>query len=81
MNKNSFTLNDKKRERYISALLILHNINQAELARKLGVSKALVSVVVSGRRKGVKKQGKRVKQAVADALGMKIEDLWPNRAA
>ena len=76
-----FTKQDKRKERYVRALLFLHGIRQDELAKKLGVSGPLVSQVINGRRNGVKKKGLRIRQAVAEALGMKVEDLWPKRAA
>lgn len=69
------------RKKYVSALLILHGVNQTELAKKIGVSQPLMSSVVTGRRRGVKKKGKAIRQAVADTLGMRIEDLWPEKAA
>lgn len=84
MKAITFAKADKKRERYISALLVLHNIGQAELARKIGVSKPFFSQVVTGKRGGTKKKGPlvaRIRQAVADALGAKVEDLWPDKAA
>lgn len=56
----------------IKAALILAGVKQSRLADSLGVSRALVSLVVSG-----KKKSSRVRQAIARALGLKVEDLWP----
>lgn len=81
MKKINITKSDKEKRRYISALLILHGINQTELAKRIGVSQPLVSSVVTGRRRGVKKKGKAIRQAVAESLGMKVEDLWPDNKA
>jgi transcriptional regulator with XRE-family HTH domain len=69
---------NQKNGRYIRALLVLHNINQSELARNIGISQTLVNAVITGRRRGVKRKGRVVRQAVADALGLKIEELWPD---
>jgi len=81
MKTKYFAKEGQKKERYVKALLILHGIRQDELAAKLGVSGPLMSQVVNGRRKGVKKKGRLIRQGVADALGMKVEDLWPKKAA
>ncbi|HPL64824.1 MAG TPA: helix-turn-helix transcriptional regulator [Syntrophales bacterium] len=82
MKDDPFTQQNKKRKRYISALLVLHNISQAELARRIGVSKGFFSLVVTGRRGGTRKKGplvNKVRQAVADALGMTVAELWPEK--
>ena len=63
------------------ALLVLHAIDRAELASKIGVSQAFLSMIINGRRMGAKEKGKRARQVIADALGMKVEELWPKRAA
>lgn len=84
MNAITISKVGKKRERYISALLVLHNIGQAELARQIGVSQPMFSLVVTGKRGGTRRRSQvvaRVRQAVADALGMKVEDLWPDNKA
>ena len=47
-----------KKDRYVSALLVLHGIRQAELARKLGVSTPFFSLVVQGKRGGTRKIGR-----------------------
>ncbi|MRR15670.1 MAG: XRE family transcriptional regulator [Deltaproteobacteria bacterium] len=84
MNANQLTKINKKGPRYISALLLIHGIRQDEIADKVGVSKPLVSQVVTRKRGGTKKHGPKVRlvrQAVADALGMTVDDLWPDKAA
>lgn len=81
MNKLINTKTDKNKRRYINALLVLHEINQSELARQIGVSQALMNAVVTGRRRGVKKKGRLVREAVAQALGVNVEELWPDKAA
>jgi len=85
MNANQFTKANKKGARYISALLLIHGIRQDEIADKIGVSKPLVSQVVTRKRGGTKKHGPKIRlirKAVAEALGMQVEELWPdNRAA
>lgn len=81
MNANHLTRDDKKNKYYIKALLTLHGINLAEISRQLNVSLAFVSQVVSGERKGVKRSGMLVRQAVADAVGKNVDELWPKKAA
>jgi len=81
MKTKHFAKKDENKERYVKALLILHGIRQDELAEKIGVSGPLMSQVINGRRKGVKRKGRLIRQGVADALGMKVEDIFPKRAA
>jgi predicted transcriptional regulator len=84
MKANQITKINKKGARYISALLLIHGIRQDKIADNLGVSKPLVSQVVTNKRGGTKKHGPKitlVRKAIADALGTTIEDLWPKKAA
>lgn len=81
MNGLNITKTGKQKKRYVSALLVLHDINQSELARQIGVSQALMNSVVTGSRRGVKKKGRLVREAVAQALGVTVEALWPDKAA
>jgi len=81
MNAMNISLRDKKRGRYVSGLLIQFGITQAELAEKTGLSQSFLSNIINGRRMGAKEKGKRARQVIADALGMKVEELWPKRAA
>ena len=81
MNKIKITKTGTEKGRYVSALLVLHGINQTELAEKIGVSQPLMNAVVTGRRRGVKKKGRIVREAVAQALGVNVDELWPNKAA
>jgi transcriptional regulator with XRE-family HTH domain len=59
--------------RKIRALMALSGITQADIRRNLGVTPAAISLVVSG-----KKNSKRVKRAIAQALGVTVEELWPS---
>lgn len=84
MKAKQITKINKKGARYISALLLIHGIRQDEIAQKLNVSKPLVSQVVTRKRGGTKKYGPKVvliRQAIAETLGMQVEELWPNKAA
>lgn len=81
MNSIKITKKGIEKGRYVRALLVLHNINQTELAKQIGVSQPLMNAVVTGKRRGVKKKGKRIREAVALALGVKVEELWPDKAA
>mgnify|MGYP000868884861 CR=1 FL=1 len=81
---NKIPKNNKKGARYISALLLINDIRQDDIAARLGVSRPLVSLVVTNKRGGTKKHGPKitlVRKAIADALGTTIEELWPKKAA
>ncbi|MBI3584010.1 MAG: transcriptional regulator [Nitrospinae bacterium] len=62
---------DIQRLRKIKAMLIERGIKQKDIAKTIGVTSHCVSMVLNELGKS-----RRVKQAVADALGMKIEKLW-----
>lgn len=84
MKANQITNHNKKSARYISALLLINGIRQDEIADKIGVSKPLVSQVVTNKRGGTKKHGPKislVREAVAEALGTTVDELWPKKAA
>ncbi|MDD4355801.1 MAG: helix-turn-helix transcriptional regulator [Smithellaceae bacterium] len=84
MNVNQITKINKKGPRYISALLLIHGIRQDDIAAIAGVSKPLVSLVVTRKRGGTKKHGPKirlVREAVAQALGVTVDELWPDKAA
>lgn len=53
-------------------MLIERGIKQKDIAHKLGVTRACISVVLNGH-----ENSSRVKAAIADALGCKLTDLWP----
>ncbi|MDA8082319.1 MAG: helix-turn-helix transcriptional regulator [Nitrospiraceae bacterium] len=57
----------------VKAELVRAGIKHNQLARQLRVSNTMISLVVSG-----KKKSARIRLAIAKALGMKVEDLWPN---
>ncbi|WKZ32959.1 MAG: transcriptional regulator [Thermodesulfobacteriota bacterium] len=59
--------------RKVKALMVLNNIKGVDIAKKLGVSPTTVYVVLSGKGKS-----RRIQKAVAEALDMTVEDLWPN---
>jgi transcriptional regulator with XRE-family HTH domain len=81
MNAMKITKQVKKKGRYVSGLLIQHGINQAELAEKIGATQSFISQIINGRRTGAKAKGKLARQVIAESLGMKVEDLWPKKAA
>ncbi len=57
----------------IKALMKLHRVTGRDIARKLGVSFTWVSLVINGH-----KDSPRVRKAIARAVGMKFELLWPD---
>jgi len=65
----------------VSGLLILHGITQAELVEKSGLSQSFISNIITGRRVGAKEKGKLVRRIIAESLGMKESELWPDKAA
>ncbi len=58
--------------------MALRGITGVDIARKLGVSPTTVYIVIGGYGKS-----ERIRRAIANALGMKVEELWPenNRKA
>jgi len=57
----------------IKIALIRANVLQSKIARKLGVSKVIVTNVIKGRRTSM-----RVRKAIARAVGRRVEELWPS---
>jgi lambda repressor-like predicted transcriptional regulator len=58
----------------IKVLLLRAKINQVAIARKVGVSASHISNVIKGRR-----STKRVRVAIARAVGKRVSELWPPR--
>jgi len=81
MNDNKLTRQGKKRRRYVSAMLTMHEIDRAELAARIGVSQPFLSMIANGRRIGAKEKGKLARQVIAESLGVAVEKLWPKKAA
>ena len=59
-------------KRKIKAMMIERGIKQKDIAHALGVTPACISIVLNGHQ-----NSKRVKTAIADALLVRVEDLWP----
>ena len=51
--------------------MLQKGIRQVDIANKLGVSRAAVCNVIKGYG-----ASRRIKKAIADALGLTIEELW-----
>jgi predicted transcriptional regulator len=56
----------------IKAMLIERGIKHKDIAERLGVTRACVSLIVNGHQ-----NSKRVRRAIAEALGVELADLWP----
>jgi len=56
---------------FARGLLAMRNIKPRRIAEAIGVSDSCVGHVLHGR-----KTSRRVKQAVADVLGMTFKELW-----
>ncbi len=63
-----------QRYRKIKAFLDIEGVKLTDIARELKVSVPTVSKVAGG-----KARSRRVEEAISQALGLKREDLWPNR--
>ncbi len=57
----------------IKSLLVANGIKQTDIAKRIGVKRCTVSLVLNNH-----SESKRVKQAIADALGKNVELLWPH---
>lgn len=60
----------------IRAALLLQDVRPTEIANRLKVSRAAVSSVISGTLKSA-----RIQEAIANVIGKKIEEIWPEMAA
>ena len=60
----------------IKARLLEAGIKQVDIARQIGVDPSAVSAIIAGR-----KRSRRVREAIARALGVKIQELWPEEEA
>ena len=68
----NITQGSKKTLRKVKSLMVLHGIKQLAIAKKCGVTQAAVAWVVMGRNKS-----KRIRAAIAEAVGKRVEELWP----
>ena len=59
--------------RKIRSLMALHGVTNVKIAEHEGVSAVYVSYVINSRRTGY-----RIRQAVANAVGTPVEQLWPD---
>ncbi len=57
----------------IKILLIRAGVSQSSIARKLHVTVGFVNQIITGRR-----HTKRVRMAIAKAVGRRVEELWPS---
>ena len=57
----------------IKILLLRVGITQTSIAKKLGVTLGFVNQIVNGQR-----HTKRVRKAIAKAVGRRVEELWPS---
>lgn len=55
----------------VKSMMVLKGVSQREICRALHVTPATVSLIVSG-----KKKSRRVRRAIAKALGVPYNDLW-----
>lgn len=62
-----------RKARFIRARLIERGVFQKTIAEKCKVSKALVSLNIAGLRRTP-----CVRQAISEAIGIPISDLWPD---
>lgn len=53
--------------------MMAREVTGASIARSLGVSRTAICHVVYGRNKSP-----RIRKAIARALGLKVQDLWPD---
>lgn len=55
----------------VKAQMVLKGVSQREICRALHVAPQTVSLIVSG-----KKKSRRIRKAIAKALGVSYESLW-----
>ncbi len=61
-------------DKEIKILMLKRDVKQVDIARKLRVSNTAIHNVI----KGIS-ESKRIKTAIAQALGMKVSSLWENK--
>ena len=59
--------------RKVKSIMMLKGITSKAIAKKAGVSETWISLVINGRGTSA-----RIRKAIADAVDMKVEDLWSN---
>jgi lambda repressor-like predicted transcriptional regulator len=60
----------------IKAALMLNGKQAAEIARKLNLTRGHVSNVINGHTRN-----RRVEAEIAAAIGKRLDEVWPDRAA
>lgn len=55
----------------VKSMMVLKGVSQRDICRDLHVAPATVSLIVSG-----KKKSRRIRRAIAAALGASYESLW-----
>ena len=60
----------------ILAALMLANCRPVEIARKLNVSRPMISNIIHGRGKS-----RIVQEAIAEIIGKPVDEIWPDMAA
>jgi len=66
-------MTDKERMRLIRAEMVRKGVLNSEIAREEDVSPAYVYYVLAGKR-----QGYRIRAAIAEKVGKPVEELWPD---
>lgn len=62
--------------REILAALMVRGVRQTEIAKRLGVSKGMISHVIHGRKKSY-----RIQYYIAKLLDEEIDEIWPQQVA
>ncbi len=62
-----------EKNKKIRMKMILNDVSGAEIARNLGVDRSAVSKTIKGKIKSY-----RLRKAIADAIGCKVTELWPD---
>ncbi len=59
----------------IRVRMIMKDVNGAQIARTIGVHRSLINKTINGERKSF-----RIRKGIADALQLKVSDLWPEKS-
>lgn len=65
-----------KTKKTIKKLMIDKDVKGADIARKVGCTRQNVYHVITGRQ-----ATPHIRQAIAEALGVQVSDLWPDEKA
>ena len=69
-------MNKKKTKKEIKKMLLEQDVKQTAIAKKAKVTRAAISMTISG-----DLESERLRRVIAKVLGKDVSDVWPSDAA